>query len=235
METPSPSAVVSTPDQNDAPIPAPLEKPPGPPPPLVAGPPPTPAPAELRVVEDVAKPKRIEPPLERKQTTLGKQVERAINEGVRYLKGLQRPDGSWADAENEARTGTTSLITLALLTAGENLESPAIRKALEYLRGFGPNDLHSTYAIALQTMVFAAAEPERDQLRIANNVRWLERAQIKPGDLYTGRVRGPIPTQSAAGPATTPTPSLHSWGSSPPARWGFPSIPAFGSCRTTTG
>ena len=31
-------------------------------------------------------------------------------------------------------------------------------------------------------MVFAAAEPERDQLRIANNVSWLERAQIKQGD-----------------------------------------------------
>ena len=53
------------------------------------------------------------------------------------------------------------------------------------LRGFGPNDLHSTYAISLQTMVFAAAEPERDKLRIANNVRWLERAQIKPGDTVT--------------------------------------------------
>ncbi len=31
-------------------------------------------------------------------------------------------------------------------------------------------------------MVFATAEPERDQLRIAANVRWLERAQIKPSD-----------------------------------------------------
>ena len=31
-------------------------------------------------------------------------------------------------------------------------------------------------------MVFAAAEPERDQLRIAANVDWLETAQIRPGD-----------------------------------------------------
>ncbi|HZW30878.1 MAG TPA: DUF4159 domain-containing protein, partial [Isosphaeraceae bacterium] len=30
--------------------------------------------------------------------------------------------------------------------------------------------------------VFAAAEPERDQLKIAANVDWLERAQIRPGD-----------------------------------------------------
>jgi len=110
------------------------------------------------------------------------EVERAIREGTRFLKGLQRGDGSWSDVENEAKTGTTSLITLALLTAGEKPDSPAIRKAVDYLRNFGPNELHSTYAIALQTMVFAAAEPERDQLKIANNVSWLERAQIKPGD-----------------------------------------------------
>ncbi len=110
------------------------------------------------------------------------EVERAIREGVRYLKSQQRADGSWSDVENEAKTGTTSLVTLALLTAGEKPESPTIHKALDYLRGFGPNDLKSTYAIALQTMVFAAAEPERDQLRIAANVAWLERAQIKPAD-----------------------------------------------------
>ena len=113
---------------------------------------------------------------------MGKQVERAIREGVGFLKGLQHPTGSWSDVEQEAKTGTTSLITLAFLTAGETADSPTIRNALDYLRGFAPDELHSTYAVALQTMVFAAAEPERDQLRIANNVRWLERAQIKPGD-----------------------------------------------------
>ena len=74
------------------------------------------------------------------------------------------------------------MVTLALLTAGEKPDSPTISKALEYLRGFGPNDLHSTYAISLQTMVFAAADPAKDQLRIAANVEWLEDAQIKPGD-----------------------------------------------------
>ena len=110
------------------------------------------------------------------------EVERAIREGVRYLKSQQRADGSWSDVENEAKTGTTSLITLALLTAGEKAESPTIHRALDYLRGSVPTICKSTYAIALQTMVFAAAEPERDQLRIANNVAWLERAQIKPGD-----------------------------------------------------
>src|SRR5271166_5349538 len=108
------------------------------------------------------------------------EVERAIRDGLRYLKQAQRADGSWDDASPQARTGTTSLVTLALLTAGEKPDSPTIRKALTHLRRFGPEDLRSTYAIALQTMVFAAAEPERDQLRIAANVSWLESAQIKP-------------------------------------------------------
>ena len=36
------------------------------------------------------------------------EVERAIREGVRYLKQQQRQaDGSWSDVENEAKTGTT--------------------------------------------------------------------------------------------------------------------------------
>src|SRR6516164_8428902 len=110
------------------------------------------------------------------------EVERAIREGVRYLKQEQRADGSWADVHGEARTGTTSLVTLALLTAGEPHDSPAVKSAVDYLRHYGPDQLGSTYAIALQTMVFAAAEPERDLNRILANVDWLERAQIKPGD-----------------------------------------------------
>ena len=110
------------------------------------------------------------------------EVERAIRDGVRYLKQEQRADGSWADVENDARTGVTSMVTLALLTAGERPDSPTIKKALDYLRGFERSDLHSTYAIALQTMVFAGAEPAKDEAHIRRNVEWLEEAQIKPGD-----------------------------------------------------
>jgi hypothetical protein len=74
------------------------------------------------------------------------------------------------------------MVTLALLTAGEKPDSPAIRKALDYLRGFSPNELHSTYAISLQTMVYAAADPAKDLVRITANVGWLQDAQIKPSD-----------------------------------------------------
>jgi serine/threonine protein kinase len=119
------------------------------------------------------------PPVVVRPSSLGLDVDRAIRDGVRYLKQQQRADGSWEDASQYARTGTTSLVTLALLSAGEKLDSPAVRKAIAFLRRFGPDQLRSTYAIALQTMVFGAAEPERDTLRIADNVKWLESAQIK--------------------------------------------------------
>jgi hypothetical protein len=112
----------------------------------------------------------------------GQEVENAIRDGMRFLKTRQRPDGSWPEVEGRANTGTTSLVTLALLTAGEKQDSPTIRASLDYLRAFGPLQLRSTYAIGLQTMVFAAGDPERDRLRILANVDWLEHAQLKPGD-----------------------------------------------------
>ena len=59
------------------------------------------------------------------------EVERAIRGGVRYLLKEQRDDGSWPEADDAARTGTTSLVTLALLTAGESPDSGPIRRALD--------------------------------------------------------------------------------------------------------
>ena len=124
----------------------------------------------------------IEPP-DCRAAIRREEVEKAIREGVRFLKDQQRPDGSWADTADEAKTGTTSLVTLALLTAGRagRLADDPARPSTTSAR-FGPEQLRSTYAVALQTMVFAAADPERDQLEIAANVAWLERAQIKAGD-----------------------------------------------------
>ena len=112
------------------------------------------------------------------------EVERAIKDGVRFLLKQQRDDGSWPDADARASTGTTSLVTLALLTAGEKPSSPAIRKALDYLKESSAEDMHRTYSVALQTMVFALADPDRFKVHIADNVNWLERAQLKRGDHF---------------------------------------------------
>ncbi len=113
------------------------------------------------------------------------EVEHAIRAGVHFLKARQAPDGSWPDVDPASRTGTTSLIVLALMTAGEKPGSPAIQAALQFLRQFRPEELNSTYAISLQTMVFAAAEPNRDKNRILANVEVLELSQIKLGERNT--------------------------------------------------
>ncbi len=110
------------------------------------------------------------------------QVERAIRDGVAHLKGEQAADGSWTDVVQTANTGTTSLVTLALLTAGEPPTEPHVARALEFLEGSTAKDLGRVYAVALQTMVFAAANPDRYRVRISANVYWLEHAQIKPQD-----------------------------------------------------
>jgi Domain of unknown function (DUF4159) len=107
------------------------------------------------------------------------EVEQAIRNGVKFLKDRQQADGSWPGEVQTARTGTTSLATLALLTAGEKPDSPAIQKTLTLLRSHGPQQLNSTYAIGLQSMVFAAADPQTDRARLVANVEWLERAQHK--------------------------------------------------------
>jgi hypothetical protein len=112
------------------------------------------------------------------------EVERAIRDGVRFLIRQQRDDGSWADADPRAQTGTTSLVTLALLTAGESPKSPAVAKALEFLQKYSAEELHRTYSVALQTMVYAAADPERYKVQIADNVAWLEKAQLRRGDHF---------------------------------------------------
>ena len=110
------------------------------------------------------------------------EVEQAIKDAIRYLKSRQNADGSWDDADNRAPNGTTALVTLALLTAGE----PASEKN----DGAGPRQprtvqrqrLGKTYSVALQTMVFAQADPDRYKVQLLDNVQWLERAQIQPGD-----------------------------------------------------
>ncbi len=55
-------------------------------------------------------------------------------------------------------------------------------RALDYLDDFSATDLGKTYSVGLQTMVFAAADPQRYKVKIAGNVAWLEGAQHKPGD-----------------------------------------------------
>lgn len=117
-------------------------------------------------------------PLAHAQADLsGTEVKAAIDGGVNFLVSKQRVDGSWPGHPGQPG-GLTSLCTLALLNAGKSPSSPEVAKALTYLRKIEPK---ATYAVAMQTMVFAAAEPERDRLLIRRNANWLVAAQSRSG------------------------------------------------------
>jgi hypothetical protein len=107
------------------------------------------------------------------------QVREAIDGAIQFLKSQQQRGGAWADwVGNTHPGGVTSLCTLALLNAGVEPSDESIQRALVALRRIEPE---STYVVALQTMVFARAEPERDLPLIGRNVSWLEKTQIQEG------------------------------------------------------
>jgi hypothetical protein len=111
------------------------------------------------------------------------QVREAMERGVEYLYSQQYKDkGSWFEHTGQPG-GVTALVTLALLSAGEDPKNPQLQRALQVLRGLDkPGETSMVYSISLQTMALCAAEPEKDRLIITRNVRWLESAQIKNGD-----------------------------------------------------
>jgi hypothetical protein len=107
------------------------------------------------------------------------QVRDAIAAGIKYLKSQQsKTKGNWAEKAGYPG-GLTSLCTLALLEAGEPLDSPAIQKPLAYLRSLEPPRM--TYVLAVQTMVFCTAEPKKDLLLIRRNAELLAANQITEG------------------------------------------------------
>lgn len=93
---------------------------------------------------------------------LVEKVRKAIDNGVKFLKKEQSPQGNWegivlnvlADMEG----GVTSLVTLALLNSGVKPTDPVVAKSLTFLRGIRPK---KTYVVGLQTMVFEQAREER--------------------------------------------------------------------------
>ncbi len=103
-------------------------------------------------------------------------VRAAIRKSSEYLKSKQNPQtGRWP-GDQVFRDGVTPLVTLALLNAGEPVDSPAIQAALQYLRSLGT---HNVYTTSLQTMVLCMASPEQDRLLIRRNVEWLQQAAYR--------------------------------------------------------
>ena len=111
------------------------------------------------------------------------QARESIRSGIVWLKEAQKAKGNWAQ-HGRYKGGATALCTLALINSGVPVDDPHVKKALDYLRDIGRPD--QVYPVALQTMVFAIAEPERDRLALERNVRWLEKIQVKDTDFSGG-------------------------------------------------
>ena len=123
-----------------------------------------------------------DPPVE----PLVEKVRKSIKAGVSFLKDQQK-DGRWPYGNRFNPDGASALAMLALLTAGEPVNDPAIRSGLEYLRRVKPN---ATYTVALQTMVFVKADQPQDKELIQRNVDWLVHARTPKGWGYTSKSGG---------------------------------------------
>ncbi|MBQ9798913.1 MAG: terpene cyclase/mutase family protein, partial [Thermoguttaceae bacterium] len=112
-------------------------------------------------------------------------VRSGVDGAIAFLRQKQKPNGEW-DEYPGYRPGTTALCALSLLSAGLDKDDPTVAKALEFLRGFSPQEQNQTYPISLQTMVFCLADPETDRARIEANVAWLVERQLKTSNEYDG-------------------------------------------------
>jgi RNA polymerase sigma factor (sigma-70 family) len=116
-----------------------------------------------------------EPPAgkQKPRERLDQDVQAAIARAVDYLKSAQQ-DGNWEHVWNRRITGfqggLTSLALLALLDSDVRPNDEAITKGLAYLRGLSPQEI---YVVALQTVVFCRADPQRDRALIQRNVNYL--------------------------------------------------------------
>jgi hypothetical protein len=110
------------------------------------------------------------------------QVRDSIDRAIAYLERQQNANGTWPD-HAAFEGGVTALCTLALLNAGLKPDDDHVARALAYLRSLRPKQ---TYVVALQTMVFCAAEPKQDLLLIQRNVKWLEETQYAGGPFRGG-------------------------------------------------
>ena len=109
-------------------------------------------------------------------------VQQAIDRGVIYLKKSQNARGGWDEYSGQS-CGLSSLCTLALLNSGVSPEDRVIQNALQYLRGFEPEE---TYSVSLQTLAFCQLGAATDLPRIRRNVQWLIDHQ-RGGDAVSDR------------------------------------------------
>jgi hypothetical protein len=110
-------------------------------------------------------------------------VRKAIDRGIKYLRGKQSGD-DWENVGYPANPGgVTALAVLALLNSGVPVDDPAVQGGLKYLRELPPD---KTYVVSLQTMALALAKQPKDLERIRTSVKWLLDARV----MVDGKLKG---------------------------------------------
>ncbi len=153
----------------------------------VAGPAPVPAqsdPATEPAEDEIQQPSAPRSDLRRSRLTQG--VDRAISKAVKFLISRQNEDGSWTvDGEpNDYTVGTTALVTLSLLSAGESHQSDPLVRAIKYLKSVRPDkSSKATYSVALRAAVYAQLPPSVRDRELKLDMAWLQRALITDGPM----------------------------------------------------
>lgn len=106
------------------------------------------------------KPSRVSPEDQRK-------IDRAIADGVWFLKGKIRPDGAWGDNApglTNLQVAFASLPALTLLECGVPASDPAVQKAANLVRAQAPGvNVRSTYQLALAILFLDRLEEYRNR------------------------------------------------------------------------
>lgn len=104
-----------------------------------------------------------------------KDIDRAVDEAIRYIYGKQKRDGGWPRGNGDAgEDRVTSFACFALLEAGQDWQSEKLRKGLDKLASINTKD---TYTISVRVMalsqVVAANEDSEYRKTLEADVKWL--------------------------------------------------------------
>lgn len=117
---------------------------------------------------------------------LGTRIDQSIDRARKYLYAQQNPDGSWTNGDRaDADGGRTSIVLLALLSAGEPADSEVVTRALGFLRNVRSR---TTYGTSLRAAALSLLPERLRRAELPFDLRWLLGAQINRGadrGLYT--------------------------------------------------
>ncbi len=108
-----------------------------------------------------------------------KNVLAAVDRGLKYLYKTQNADGTWDTKHlRQHPGGTASLALLAALSAGADIQTPQLQRALEYVKGVSPE---TVYARAMRAMAYARIPGNEYTVRTKADATWLVRQQRTSG------------------------------------------------------